>query len=125
IAILCASRASDAGLWKVPPDQPISAADVRKVKWRAPWRRCAVKSSPMRDRVFGRALCRAFQFSALNAFRLGFRELDPGTWLAAIQAREYVIRPYGWVRVIAGIQSLLSLYLVALWLLTYFGRPFE
>jgi hypothetical protein len=35
------------------------------------------------------------------------------------------MRSLGWVRVIAGMQSLLSLYLLAIWLLTYFGRPFE
>jgi len=26
---------------------------------------------------------------------------------------------------VSGIQSLLSVYLLAIWLLTYFGRPFE
>jgi hypothetical protein len=35
------------------------------------------------------------------------------------------MRATGWVRVAAGVQSLLSVYLIALWVLTYFGRPFE
>jgi hypothetical protein len=29
------------------------------------------------------------------------------------------------VRVVSGLQSLASVYLVALWALSYFGRPFE
>jgi hypothetical protein len=64
-------------------------------------------------------------FSFLSAFSLGWRELNVGTWIARMQPREYVLRATGWVRTVAGIQSLLSVYLLALWVLTYFGRPFE
>jgi uncharacterized protein YjbI with pentapeptide repeats len=64
-------------------------------------------------------------FSLLSAFSLGWRELNVGTWIARMQTREYVLRATGWVRTLAGIQSLLSVYLLALWALTYFGRPFE
>jgi Pentapeptide repeats (8 copies) len=64
-------------------------------------------------------------FSFLSAFSLGWRELNVGTWIARVQSREYVLRATGWVRTVAGIQSLLSVYLLALWVLTYFGRPFE
>ena len=64
-------------------------------------------------------------FSLLSAFSLGWRELNVGTWIARMQPREYVLRATGWVRFVAGFQSLLSIYLLALWVLTYFGRPFE
>ena len=64
-------------------------------------------------------------FSLLSAFSLGWRELNVGTWIARVQPREYVLRATGWVRTVAGIQSLLSVYMLALWVLTYFGRPFE
>jgi hypothetical protein len=64
-------------------------------------------------------------FSLLSAFSIGWRELNVGTWIARVQSREYVLRPTGRVRTVAGIQSLLSVYLLALWVLTYFGRPFE
>jgi hypothetical protein len=64
-------------------------------------------------------------FSLLSAFSLGWRELNVGTWIARVQPREYVLRATGWVRTVSGIQSLLSVYLLALWVLTYFGRPFE
>jgi uncharacterized protein YjbI with pentapeptide repeats len=64
-------------------------------------------------------------FSLLSAFSLGWRELNVGTWIARVQPREYTLRATGWVRTVSGIQSLLSVYLLALWVLTYFGWPFE
>jgi len=64
-------------------------------------------------------------FSLLSAFSLGWRELNGGTWSARVQPREYVLRATGWVRTVSGLQSLLSVYLLALWVLTYVGRPFE
>jgi hypothetical protein len=56
---------------------------------------------------------------------MGWKELNVGTWMTRLQPREYTIRPTGWVRTVSGIQSLISVYLLALWVLTYFGRPFE
>jgi uncharacterized protein YjbI with pentapeptide repeats len=67
----------------------------------------------------------AAYFSLLSAFHIGWRDLNVGNWIARIQPREYALRPVGWVRVVSGIQSLLSVYLLALWALTYFGRPFQ
>jgi len=49
--------------------------------------------------------------------------INVGTWLARVQTREYTLRATGWVRAVAGVQSLLSVYLLAMWVLTYFGRP--
>lgn len=67
----------------------------------------------------------AFYFSLLSAFAIGWRELNVGNWLTRTQRREYALRATGWVRTVSGIQALISVYLVALWALTYFGRPFE
>jgi hypothetical protein len=64
-------------------------------------------------------------FSLLSAFSLGWRDLNVGTWIARVQPHEYTLRATGWVRTVSGLQSLLSVYLLALWVLTYFGRPFE
>ena len=71
------------------------------------------------------ALGYAAYFSLLSAFYIGWRELNVGSWIARIQPREYTLRAIGWVRVISGVQSLLSVYLLAMWVLTYFGRPFQ
>ena len=67
----------------------------------------------------------AFHFSVLSAFHIGWRELNVGSWVSRIQSREYTLRARGWVRVVSGIQSLVSVYLLAIWVLTYFGRPFQ
>lgn len=72
-----------------------------------------------------RAIPYAFYFSLLSAFHIGWRDLNVGNWIARIQPREYSLRATGWVRVVSGAQSLISVYLMALWALTYFGRPFE
>ena len=67
----------------------------------------------------------AFYFSMLSAFHIGWRDLNVGTWISRIQPTEFALRGRGWVRVISGLQSLISVYLVAMWVLTYFGRPFQ
>jgi hypothetical protein len=67
----------------------------------------------------------AFYFSLLSAFHIGWRELNVGSWIARLQRKEYNLRATGWVRTVSGFQSLLSVYMLALWALSYFGRPFE
>jgi hypothetical protein len=36
-----------------------------------------------------------------------------------------MLEPAGWVRVVSDLESLLSVYLLAIWALTYLGRPFQ
>jgi len=67
----------------------------------------------------------ALYFSLLSAFHIGWRELNVGTWLSRIQPEEYALRATGWVRTVAGFQSVVSVYLLGLSILAYFGRPFE
>ncbi|NDZ17801.1 hypothetical protein C7T35_37890 [Variovorax sp. WS11] len=67
----------------------------------------------------------ALYFSLQSAFHFGWKDLNVGTWISRVQPREYTLRATGWVRTTAGVQSLLSVYLLAIWALTYFGRPFE
>jgi hypothetical protein len=64
-------------------------------------------------------------FSILSAFQIGWHDLNVGNWISRIFPYEYTLRATGWVRAIAGVQGLVSVYLLALWALTYFGRPFE
>jgi len=71
--------------------------------------------------VFGLALW----FSLLSACQIGWQSFNFGTWFSRMQPREYSLRATGWVRVASGIQSLISVYLIALWILTYFSTPFE
>lgn len=67
----------------------------------------------------------AIYFSLLSAFHIGWRELNVGSWIARLQPHGYILRATGWARTLSGIQSLISVYLLAMWVLTYFGRPFE
>lgn len=67
----------------------------------------------------------AFYFSVLSIFHIGWRDLNVGSWIARIQPNEYFMKATGWVRTVSGVQSLISIYLLALWALTQFGRPFE
>jgi hypothetical protein len=100
------------GIWKVWPTDTIQV-DV-------------VRSNPEQITKGGiRAVRIGFYFSLLSAFNIGWRDFNVGEWIARIQPRDYTLRPTGWVRTVSGIQSLISLYLLALWLLVYFGRPFQ
>lgn len=63
-------------------------------------------------------------FSMMSAFNIGFRDINFGRWLRLLTRQEFDIKAIGWARVIAGWQSLVSVFLLALWVLTYFGRPF-
>lgn len=72
-----------------------------------------------------KSLRRGLQFSLLSAFHIGFRELNVGNWISRLQSRDYTLYATGWVRSVSGIQSLISVYLLAMWALTYFGRPFD
>jgi hypothetical protein len=66
----------------------------------------------------------AMFFSLMSAFNIGFQQFDFGRWLRLLSRQDFDIKAVGWARVVAGWQSLVSVYLFALWVLSYFGRPF-
>lgn len=63
-------------------------------------------------------------FSATSALHLGYGGLDFGEWLRLLTKREYQLKPKHWSRSISGLQSLSSLFLLAIWVLSEFGNPF-
>jgi hypothetical protein len=67
----------------------------------------------------------ALFFSLGSAFNIGWRELNIGNWISRLQRYEFTYTATGLIRTVCGVQSLLSVYLFAMWALTYFGRPFE
>jgi len=67
----------------------------------------------------------AIYFSILSATRIGWQGVNLGTWLTRMQWREYTLRATGWVRMVAGVQSIISVALVVLAILSYTGTPFE
>lgn len=67
----------------------------------------------------------AYLFSLHRALRIGFRELSASHWLMMLLPPDFEMKSRGWPRFVSGIQSLLSVALIALSLFSYFGRPFE
>jgi hypothetical protein len=63
-------------------------------------------------------------FSLVNGFNIGFKDADVGRWIRLLPAREFEFRAVGWSRTFAGVQALLTLYLLAIWVLCLFGHPF-
>jgi uncharacterized protein YjbI with pentapeptide repeats len=78
-----------------------------------------------RTRFFLSVVMLAAYFSLLSALRIGWSGLNFGTWISRMQLREYSLHTTEWVRLVSGLQSLISVLLVALAILTYFGTPFE
>jgi hypothetical protein len=67
----------------------------------------------------------ALHFSILAAFSVGMKDLDVGSWIARLFPWEYTIRGTGWVRTVSGLQSMITVYLLGLWFVSFFGHPFE
>ena len=61
----------------------------------------------------------------MSVLNLGVQGLDLGRWIRLMQRREFDLRPRGSIRVLAGVQSIVSFMLLALATLTYFGYSFE
>lgn len=102
---------SDSGIWKVWGEDRIIKRDdedkpkrLIESKWQVP--------------LWG------LWYSLISTFHFGWRDLNIGNWIARINPNEYALRPTGWVKSVSGVQSLISVYLVALSALSYFGRPF-
>jgi len=64
-------------------------------------------------------------YSLMSTFNLGFRDVSFGRLLRLVLPRKVDFVAVGLVRTIAGVQAILSVGLLALLLLSYFGRPFE
>jgi hypothetical protein len=98
---------------------------VRRLRYHLP-RRCRGYKYILRLAVREwHALSTATLFSLMSTFNIGFRELNFGRWIRMLQPREFDIKARGMLRVVSGLQSLLSVAMLALSLLSYFGRPFE
>ena len=123
------ARRSGSGLYLLATGEKIPAGNRRnrvlRLRWEVP-RRGAGWKFPFRfARYAGRALGTAALFSLMSAFNIGFREVNLGRWIRLMQPREFDIKARGWLRVVSGLQSLTSVYLLALAILSHFGTPFD
>jgi hypothetical protein len=101
--------ARKAGIWKIWPKDRLPNHDKKDV------------DAQLTAFGFRRILIAAY-FSLLSAFNVGWKEVNVGIWITRIQTKEYSLKGTGWVRTVTGIQSLISVYMVALWALSYFGH---
>lgn len=99
-------------------------ADRIDEKSRVPTLEKEAKPERVQAESWWKAFRHAAYFSLLAAVNIGFEQFTPGDWIRRIQSQDYTLEAVGWVRVVAGIQSILSVYLLAMWVLTQFGRPF-
>jgi len=99
------------------PDEPLRPRPIpRGSRWSYPFR--------VIGREAGVALY-ALYFSLMTAFSLGVWDINFGKWLHQFPRREFELKPKGWARPVAAVQAILSVGLIVLWVLTYFGRPFN
>jgi hypothetical protein len=81
-----------------------------------------------RHQLLGTTLLRrvwwGLNVSVLSAFNIGWQGLNLKSWITRIQSSTFHIEATGWVRTVSGIQALFSVYMLVMFLFTYFGRPF-
>ncbi len=82
------------------------------------------RSAVPREVPDGRRWRYCFQLSLVSAFALG-GPLDVGKWIERLLPTTTSVRAKGGLRTLAGIQSLMGLALLTLWLPNFLGRPFE
>ncbi len=109
------------GVFKVWPSERLDPCSPSKVGADA---KAEIVSARMPGEL-GKAVAWGLYLSLLSAFHIGWRDLNIGTWISRVQHKEFVLRSRGWIRTLSGIQSFISVYLLAIWALTYFGRPFQ
>ena len=64
-------------------------------------------------------------FSLLSTFNIGFRGFNFARIIRLLNTKEKDFRPTGVLRTISAVQAILSVFLIGLWILSYFGRPFD
>jgi hypothetical protein len=113
------ARTRESWIWQVPLEKRVASGDSKPTILHVDIRSVGV----LRGLTW--ALLLGFFFSVISAGGVGYRDLDVGRWIERIKREETTLKATGWLRTLSGFQSLMSVYLLALWLVTYFGRPFE
>lgn len=67
----------------------------------------------------------ALRASANATLAIGFGDVKLGEWLARLRWTESELEAVGWLRVVAGVQSLVATVIFVLWAWCMFGDPFE
>lgn len=67
----------------------------------------------------------ALFFSLMSALNVGFRDVNFGRWIRLLLPGESEFQAYGLIRIVSGIQAILSVLLMALGLFFHYGRFFD
>jgi uncharacterized protein YjbI with pentapeptide repeats len=116
------SRRADTGVWRVWPRDRVLRGEGQEQPEK-------LTAAPPRPRPAAGAAARGwwqvkraarflgigFYFSLVAALSLSWRGGNRGALVSRLQTREYTLRAAGWVRSLAGLQSLLSALLLVLW----------
>jgi uncharacterized protein YjbI with pentapeptide repeats len=120
------SRRADTGIWLLwPPDRVLKGEGQEQPEKLTTTPRFPPPATGRWARFWwhlrrvGRILYLGFYFSLVSALSLSWREPNAGSIISRLQKKEYVLRPTGWVRTLAGIQSLISAFLLVLWAFLY------
>ncbi len=80
---------------------------------------------PLKKRRWLIAWGHALYYSAIVTFRIGWKDLSIGNWTTRVDPRGVTLRSTGWVRAFSGVQSLVGVFLFAMWVWAYFSLPLE
>lgn len=126
VYVVVLQRTTSEGIWRQWHEEVVTNRSQRRTWDKRQTTSLADENKTERMQCrWPQAIGYGFYFSVLSAFHIGWRDLNVGTWINRLQPRNYTLYATGWVRTVSGIQSLISVYLLAMWALTYFGRPFE
>jgi uncharacterized protein YjbI with pentapeptide repeats len=105
----------------------LRAIGKKEQRRRIGWRRLKEDESPWLKRFWWelRLYLTTLLFSLTSVLNLGVQGLDFGRWVRLIYRRDFQLEARGWIRAVAGIQSWVSVALLALALLSYLGHPIE
>ena len=73
----------------------------------------------------GQRLLAAFRASCDATLTVGFGDVKLGEWIARLRRSEEEMATVGWLRTVAGIQSLVATLIFVIWAWSIFGDPFE
>lgn len=117
------------GIWLILKKGRISKTTIKerpfKLTAKFPWKNIPLKKIDkinLARRNWDRMIRIGLYFSLLSAFNIGWRNVTTKSLITRLQCRDYTLRATGWARCLSGIQSLLSIFLIGLWLATYLSK---
>jgi len=84
-----------------------------------------IKTSRLISDSWVSAILNGLKFSAFTSLNINWKDINIGNWTTRLYKNPASYSAVGLIRTLSGIQSLLSLYLFALWLLALFGIIIE